>query len=220
MSIARAGSVVSKALLALVLALVGLGSAQAAVYSGRWDPAYGGTFASLGWEASALFNVPDTCLALGNSGGIIAPTGSCAGFSVLSAQIGLYNIAAPGTILESFALSTDVNVTGIRIAGGQLTGVDTGFFDSIVPSLGIAGGGDYSFSLILFGGDKAQLIYAKPKETSPACAQFPVPGTSCGQSLNPAVGVFAIAPIPEPETYALLLAGLAAIGFIARRRRR
>lgn len=30
---------------------------------------------------------------------------------------------------------------------------------------------------------------------------------------------FAAAPIPEPETYAMLLAGLGAIGFVARRRR-
>ena len=28
-----------------------------------------------------------------------------------------------------------------------------------------------------------------------------------------------VAAIPEPETYALMIAGLAAIGFIARRRR-
>jgi hypothetical protein len=29
-----------------------------------------------------------------------------------------------------------------------------------------------------------------------------------------------LAPIPEPETYALILAGIGALGFIARRRRR
>ena len=28
-----------------------------------------------------------------------------------------------------------------------------------------------------------------------------------------------VAPVPEPETYALLLAGLGAVGFISRRRR-
>lgn len=34
------------------------------------------------------------------------------------------------------------------------------------------------------------------------------------------VANFSLTPIPEPETYALMLAGLAAVGFISRRRRR
>ena len=29
-----------------------------------------------------------------------------------------------------------------------------------------------------------------------------------------------VTPVPEPETYALMLAGLGAVGFIARRRRK
>jgi hypothetical protein len=33
------------------------------------------------------------------------------------------------------------------------------------------------------------------------------------------VGRFTITPIAEPETYALMLAGLGAIGFLARRRK-
>ena len=36
---------------------------------------------------------------------------------------------------------------------------------------------------------------------------------------NSAVGTFT-APVPEPETYVLMLAGLSAVGFAARRRRR
>jgi hypothetical protein len=34
------------------------------------------------------------------------------------------------------------------------------------------------------------------------------------------IDVLAAAPIPEPQTYALFPAGLAALGFIARRQRR
>ncbi|MCE9659889.1 MAG: PEP-CTERM sorting domain-containing protein [Burkholderiales bacterium] len=43
---------------------------------------------------------------------------------------------------------------------------------------------------------------------------------------NPPTDAFEVAnftvtaPVPEPETYALMLAGLAAVGFISRRRRR
>lgn len=34
------------------------------------------------------------------------------------------------------------------------------------------------------------------------------------------VGRFTVTPIPEPETYALMMAGLGALGFVARRRRK
>ena len=213
----RARSVLSVVLLAAAATLGSTGPAQAAIYNGVWDPSYGSIFPSLGWEASAVFDVPDACLALGN-GNNIPISGSCAGFSFLSAELDLYNVSSPSTILQSFDLDTNVIVNGINIAGSQLTGIDTGFFDYSVPTLSIAGSGDYSFSLILYGGNRAQLIYADPVATSPGCAFLPVDGASCGMSDTAATGVFA--PIPEPETYALMLAGLGAIAFAARRRRR
>jgi hypothetical protein len=213
----RARSVLSVVLLGAAATLGSIGSAQAAIYTGSWDPAYGTIFPQLGWQASALFDVPDACLALG-TGSNIPISGSCAGFSVLSAEVDLYNVASPSTILQSFNLNTNVIVNGIDISGGQLSGIDTGFFNFFVPTLPIAGSGDYSFSLILFGGNKAQLIYADPTTTSPGCAFLPVDRASCGVSANAAAGVFA--PVPEPETYALMLAGLGALGFAARRRRR
>jgi hypothetical protein len=217
MSTNRARSVLSVLLLGAAAALGTAGSARAALYTGNWDPAYGGIFPDLGWEASALFDVPDTCLAMG-SGSNIPISGACGGFDVLSAEVSFYNVADPGTILHSYALDPNVIVTGIDISGGKLTGVDTGFFAFFVPELPIAGGGDFSFSLILFGGNKAQLVYADPPETSPACATFPVEGARCGSSANAATGVFA--PVPEPETFALMLAGLGALGLATRRRRR
>jgi hypothetical protein len=198
----------------------GVGSAQAAVYSGNWDPAYGGIFPNLGWKASATFDVPASCLASGD--GSHLATGPCAGFSVLSAQLSFYNIGAPATILETFNLSTIVNVNGLDIAGGQLVGIDTGFFGAVTPSGGsasIAGSGAYAFSLILYNGTFAQLVYAKPTTTSPLCAALPVSNTDCGYSANASVGTITPA-IPEPETYALMLAGLGALGWAARRRSR
>jgi PEP-CTERM motif len=214
-SMTRVRSVLSVVLLAAAATLGS--SAQAAIYTGNWDPSYGSIFPNLGWQASGVFDVPDACLALGTANDLPI-SGPCAGFTVLSAEVDFYNVASPGTILESFNLNTNVIVNGIDVAGGKLTGIDTGFFDFFVPSLSIAGSGDFSFSLLLFGGDKAQLIYADPTTTSPGCALFPVDGASCGVSANAASGVFA--PIPEPETYALMLAGLGALGFAARRRRR
>lgn len=214
----RVRSVLPAAVLAATM--FGMASpARAALYSGNWDPTYGSIFPNLGWRASAVLDVPTSCLALG-SGNNIPISGSCAGFSVVSAEIDLYNITNPSAILGSYALSTNVIVNGINLAGGQLTGIDTGFFGYFVPTLAVAGSGNYSFSLLLYGGNLAQLIYANPTSTSPGCAFLPVGGAHCGLSANAAIGTFTTLPVPEPETYALMLAGLGAIGFVARRRRR
>ena len=213
----RVRSVLSVLLLSAAAALGSAGSAQAALYTGEWDPAYGGIFPQLGWGASALFDVPESCLAIG-TGNNIPISGACAGFDVISAEVSFYNIANPGTILESYALDPNVIVNGINLAGGHLAGIDTGFFDFFVSQLLIAGSGQYGFSLILFGGNQAQLIFANPPQTSPGCVFLPVPGASCGMSANAATGVFRA--VSEPETFALMLAGLGAIGFVTRRRRR
>jgi hypothetical protein len=45
-------------------------------------------------------------------------------------------------------------------------------------------------------------------------------GTGCGGGFSVAPGTGVITPVPEPETYAMLLSGLGLMGFVARRRQR
>jgi hypothetical protein len=211
------------AAIALVGAFGVAGPAQAALYTGKWDPAYGGPFPDLGWKASANFDVPTACLA--QPDGSYLTTGNCAGFSVLNAELDFYNVATnpnPDTspIVESFTLDPSVFVSGIDITSNKMSGIDTLYFDSVIPSggsLAIAGNGLYSFSLILFGGDMAQLVYAKPTTSSPLCATFPSKGESCGFSQTAATGV--ITALPEPASLALALGGFVVMGFVARRRK-
>jgi len=218
-------SKIKKSLLAVTLSAAALGVAgttQAAIYAGHWDPAYGPTFPSLGWEVTAMFDVPSSCL--GQSDGSYLVSGNCAGFKVLSAEVDFYNNSFDSNpmtspVVESFALATSpLVINGIDIAGGKLAGINTGYFTPFVPvgnSKPIAGAGNYGFSLILYD-MHAQLLYA----ALPAAPFCPTPTDGvCGYSENAAKGTFMLAAVPEPETYAMMLAGLAAVGFMTRRRR-
>jgi hypothetical protein len=214
----RAASAGAAACVLGVLATAG--SAQAALYRGNWDPTYGGIFPALGWEATALFDVPGACLGLSDGTHLGS---ACPGFSVLSAELDFYNAAndpnpATSPIVESFALDTHVFINGFEVTHGALTGVNT-IFPAVIPaagSLGIAGNGNYSFSLVLSGHD-AQLAFVTPASSPPFC-NIPGDRSTCGLSENVAFGTIT-AVVPEPETYALMLAGLAVLGSVARRRK-
>ncbi|HWH84656.1 MAG TPA: PEP-CTERM sorting domain-containing protein [Burkholderiaceae bacterium] len=217
MSLTRFNSVLAGAALAGAALFGVAGSAQAATYNGEWDPAYGAPFPNLFWKANATIFIPDSCLV---SNGTFA-AGSCAGLDITSATLSFYqnNAGAQGAFLESFVLNDNVAINSFVVAGNQFAGINTNFFDPVTNvTAPQAGGGTYGFALVLLNNTQAQLEYFTPPTVSVACLPGS-PASLCGFSANAAVGTFT-PTIPEPSTYALLIAGLGAIGFCARRRQR
>lgn len=216
MSGQRIRATVIGALVGLVGVFGAVGSAQAAVYAGHWDPDFGNApFANMSWSAMADFFIPDTCL--GN--GTYTST-SCAGFGVESGSVTFSEINNPTNAPdETDPLSTSFLLNSFTIADGVLTAVN-GQFNQVTPSASFAGSGDYSFTLTLFDGTDASLSYVTPAGGPAICG---VPDTVCGASANAAAlvgGAFVLVPaVPEPGTYAMVLAGLGMMGFMARRRK-
>jgi hypothetical protein len=231
----RAKSVVSSAALSAAAALTFVGSAQAAVYSGSWDPAFGASpFLDLGWNGDATFYIPDQCVL--NTGSVT----SCA-FGALTAgpaQVGLYSLSTSGT--ETLNFNQTVSVSSMTFLNGLLVGVDSSMFSPVLATSSFAGSGNYSFAVQFTSSDGAKLFYKKnglgEDDESFSASNFgdddeedgcTYPSTSAGNNQNCGVNNFSKYPasvtyalvVPEPGTYALMLAGLGVVGLVTRRRR-
>ncbi len=93
-----------------------------------------------------------------------------------------------------------------------------GALDSIVSSpLGISATKTINDSIVLTTSD------AFVSTGLPGFTTFSVNDTfsfgATGGVLQGAHNIFEVTPVPEPETYAMLLVGLGALGFVARRRK-
>lgn len=199
------------AAMAAAVAFGAAAPAQAAVYNGSWDPAFGAAFPQLGWNGEGTFFIPDACLALG--AGLHLNSGACAGMELVRADVNFYDLSdSSHTPLETLHFTVPSTfVTSMRVdANHQLSGV-VGAFGYLVPSnLNIAGGNNVLFGLA-FLDNLAQMAYFIPD------------GGFGSSDLNPREGgqpFITFAPaVPEPSTYALFAAGLAAMWQIRRRRR-
>ena len=206
------------ALLSAVVSIAGVlgcaGSAQAAFYTGTWDPTFGGIFPDLGWKGTATFFIPDACL---SESGTISNSDACSGggMKLLSASVDFYNATldpAGLNILETLTfdpLALPVGfIYSMDVTDGQLTGVSSAFSAPVQAFSSIAGNGTYFFDLTFLDSDSdpnslggAQLAYTKGA-VSPYCA-FNGSTSKCGFSQTTAAVAYAPA-VPEPESYALM----------------
>jgi hypothetical protein len=134
-------------LIAASLGLASVGTAQAALFTGAWDPRYGEPFDTepevLGWRGSAVFEVPDACIIVG-----AVSSASCSGMQLISAQVVFYDYLN-GTTLDIFNY-TAPDLSGFSAtfgAGGALISISSNFFSAREPTSDFANIDAYGFRL-------------------------------------------------------------------------
>lgn len=117
------------------------------------------------------------------------------------------NIGSATNVAGNGAGLFDVDMTGTKFGNTAGPGaVANSWFDSNTIAASFGGPAD-----VQIGASFSNVLLPHPSECSGAS---PSGGACVAGSVD-----FRVVPIPEPQTYALMLAGLAAVGFIARRRR-
>jgi|GEM_PF-1672701 hypothetical protein len=202
--------------IAVAAALVCAAPAEAAIYQGDWDPAFGSAFPDLGWRGDARVFVPDACQALS---GWVFNFGNCSGMKILDAEVEFYSLNDPTeATLETLSFDVPSNaVLNVNLDDRQLLGV-VGGFPYFIPSTLPLAGGPYTEFLLFFLGDIPVLKF----HSDPPGKHNSTWGFSDFTSENRPTITFRVVPelqvVPEPGALALLGLGLGMIGLMTRRR--
>ena len=109
----------------------------------------------------------------------------------------------------------DQNDDGIGVASDPTTGAA---FDTLLTS--VLGAGDYTVSVMQFSNFATGPMLSNGFDGSDTTNFVDVTGdTRTSAWAFDILNVNQVSPIPEPETYAMLLAGLGLLAFVARRRK-
>lgn len=199
---------------AAAAALAAVGPAQAVVYRGSWDPAYGSDLPGLGWRGEAFFDIPADCLGQGD--GLYFNVGTCSPQSILSGKVEFYSLLDVNkTTLETLnfdASNFDVSFQ-MRVTNHKLAGVVGGFLlpeESFISLTDTLPGASHSVFWLGFQDSQSRL----------GNCQYGY-GFSCSiNDKTQSTGPMVFAPVPEAEGYVLALAGLGVVGIGMSRRRR
>jgi hypothetical protein len=192
--------------------------ADAAVYTGIWDPPYGAPFDGLGWRGSAGFFVPDSCKPTGTAD--VSNSGACDGqAAVTSGLVEFYDIndTAQPTLATLVFDPDTLLIDTLRYVNGALVELTTSLADFVSPQADLTRFGvspSTQFAL-QFTFDGPALAWAQCD--GPACQ---IGGFNDGAQFPPRFVITEVTSVPEPATLGLVglaLAGLAA-GQYRRRR--
>jgi hypothetical protein len=195
----------------MLLAACAVGPAQAAIYTGVWDPTYGFPFTNLGWRGSAGFSVPNGCKPPGTVD--IDNDVDCGGLAaVTNAKVEFYDISQVGQPTLSTVVftpsATELDISTLRFVSGALTELIATFSDSQTTGISLAAFGvlpSTQFSLeFTLGGPRLRWVDCAVSEGCSGLndADFPPK--------------FTITQVPEPTT--LWLGGLALLVLVRVRR--
>lgn len=204
----------------LLLAAVFGGSAQAAVYTGVWDPPYGFAFGGtattgLGWRGTAEFFVPDTCVPSGTATVLNIPyLPGCGGAAAVhSAEVELYNVATSAHLATLVFDEDSLHIGALRYVGGALSWLLTSPSDYVNPtenllSVGVSNSTEFS---LFFDWNGPHLAFRDCGSSSTSTHWHP----RCTYGVNTDTGVFhptfTITRVPEPGTLALVCLALLAL---------
>lgn len=126
----------------------------------------------------------------------------------------------PLYLTQSYSLKNSVFSDTITFSLASLADVEVSGISNNFGSFGITGG---TIELFTSAGSKVGGISFASGTTFDSLLagdyKFVISGTATGKLGGSYIVNAAVTPVPEPETYALLLGGLGVIGFVARRRK-